>query len=341
MDSLTLKELEVKLAASEARLKRLESDAAEERAAIDAIKRLKKPCTPLGLFETLPREMRDKIWGYCVAPGKVFLSEHAIDYDTRFDDYGHYEKPHLKLLAVSKSIRPEAAEMLFKHNQFIFTDVSPRGRWILHKDFYTDDHYEEDPGARRDPLGRLARTHMRSASIAFDLRAPRDDNLISESGYLRDPSMRNSILWSTLTEQQKMTRAHDLATRQTYTNMLEELDTLLYQCDSLTTLEVDFTNSYCPIGCCRVVSYLTDTLVSWEHWWPERLRVLGLKNQEERDHFIDALCVVSQDNKIKVIFEKYVVPKKSFLDCNCLDEEGLDRGLEQEQFEILNGAVCE
>ncbi|CAK1356806.1 hypothetical protein CB0940_11988 [Cercospora beticola] len=341
MHSLTPKELEDQLAASEARLKRLESDAAEERAAIDALKQLKQPSTPLGLFEKLPREMRGKIWGYCVAPGKVFLSEHACTYDTRFDDYSDYGKPHLSLLAVSKSVRPEAAEMLFKQNQFIFTDVSPRGRWILHDDSLRDDHYGEDPDARKDPLGRLARTHLRSASIAFDMRSPRYENVIRDAGWLRDPGLLRPRPWSTLTEQQKITRAHEFAIVQTYSGIMAELEILLYKCDSLTTLELDFTNSYCPIGCCRVVSYLTDLLVRHDHWWPERLRVLGLKNQEERDRFMISVCAVSRDDKIEVVFEKFVAPKKSFLEYNCLHEERLDKELEQEHFEILNGTVSE
>jgi hypothetical protein len=50
------------------------------------------------------------------------------------------------------------------------------------------------------------------------------------------------------------------------------------------SLEIDYTNSYCPIGCCRKVYVDPDIIDGLKHGC---LRILGLRGQAEETDLID------------------------------------------------------
>lgn len=251
--------------------------------------------------------------------------------------------PHLALLATDKSTRNQAAKILFEQNQFIFTHVSPHdtGHFLFDDDFDDSDDEAAHVDGAVMTLTRLAHIHLRSASVAFDLRSPTLYGALKIAGAMRPSRFLPPVPWSQLTRDQKVSYAHDITIKQTHFTAHQLMEALVYECTGLNTLELDFTNAYCQLGCCRVVSALTDTIASKNYWWPEpfTLRVLGLKNEEERDSLVNAVSAGTQKagNVITVIFEKFEVPKHIFGDfvvpesaLDQLAEEDLDKELSKE-----------
>ncbi|PPJ52306.1 hypothetical protein CBER1_09254 [Cercospora berteroae] len=288
-------------AARRANLQRLELEAAEERAAIALLEHLRIRILPNRL-DTLPQELRDQIWGYCVAPGKVFLSKSRVAYDARLDDFPEYEKPHWPLLAVSRSTRHEAAKVLFEQTQIIWPySVSGCFRLI---DYETCD-------ANCIQLYTFARKYLRSASMTFDVRAPaRGDALESVACARADASTRR-VPWSSGSVRARKSKAHRHAYRRTYDEAQDLLANLLEECKDLKALELDFTNCYCPAGCCRIMYTVMDMFIDGGWHWPARVEILGTKNQQERSAILQSIGS-GRKNPVQttVVFEKFVVGRE-------------------------------
>ncbi|GIZ42875.1 hypothetical protein CKM354_000612400 [Cercospora kikuchii] len=297
----TLKRAEAELAARRANLQRLELEAAEERAAIALLEQLRIRTLPNRL-DTLPQELRDQIWGYCVAPGKVFLSKSRVAYDARFDDLYEYEKPHWPLLAVSRTVGQEAAKVLFEQNQIIWSYSISRCLRLV--DYETCD-------ANCIQLHTFARKYLRSASMTFDVRAPaRGDALESVPCMRADASTRRAP-WSSLSVRAHKSKAHKHAYRRTYDEVQDLLANLLEDCKDLKALELDFTNCYCPAGCCRIMYTVMDMFIDGGWRWPARVKILGTKNNRERSVIMESLGRKPENpGQNTVVFEKFVVGRE-------------------------------
>jgi hypothetical protein len=268
------------------------------------------PDAPLNLFDTLSQEIRDQIWGHCVASGKVFLSNRTDFNDIRFEDFDKYEKLHLSILGVSKDIRLQAAKVFFERNHFVFPATKISGLERLLMTGETEQHIftGEEFNISKASLWRLAREHLRSVSVTFDLRSPDPtlDSVLFDAAVLRMPSRPSSMFrWSHLTEQEKVSRAHDHIGHETYNGVRRLLGLLLKDCAHLKLLELDFTNCYCRLGCCRYVSKVM-RVIRTQQEWPKHLRVLGMKNQDERtlmeDALTEGLLFAAPET---MVFEKY------------------------------------
>jgi hypothetical protein len=66
----------------------------------------------------------------------------------------------------------------------------------------------------------------------------------------------------------------------------ETLDNVHTCLDRLRSLELDLTNTYCPTGCCRLV---TDGLILSASEVPAKLSFLEVRNEQEEADIMDEL----------------------------------------------------
>jgi hypothetical protein len=76
----------------------------------------------------------------------------------------------------------------------------------------------------------------------------------------------------------RLAMAHDVAEKCLQWNR-EELWKALSKFKNLQTIEVDLTNAYCPVGCCRVMELEWEMLKSGVR--PKLFRMLGLRTEAE------------------------------------------------------------
>lgn len=189
-------------------------------------------------FLTLPREIRDMIYEYC-----VLFDREIFPYPTWYDySDGHtttgQEMPCTALLAVNKTVQAEAEVLLYGKNLFKLSDyniLGLRSEWTF------------------------CHPALRHLSIKFDSRA-----LCPEVGLDISAKYFSRLSAGSISRAQMRKDIHSdrcQALIALWATMAEFLDRL-----ELRTLEIDFTNCYCPGGCCRLVQEICGYLNHWK--WP-------------------------------------------------------------------------
>jgi hypothetical protein len=210
-------------------------------------------------FLDLPLEARVRIYGYLVVVGKVFYipDRHAIELELRFEDLHTYYAPSLQILRVCKQIRDEAEAIYALKNTLILPHhwhcCHPFGN--VHQQMHT--HLRSLFSARTLP-------HIKRASVSFSGRLCSHPNTLHIDG----------------------DQLHKTAYKTGKTKLALYWLQMLYQLydprDGSTTLDLDFlepdfTDAYCPMGCCRMLmsgSMLAKVLR------PKKMRLLGLPESE-------------------------------------------------------------
>jgi hypothetical protein len=59
---------------------------------------------------------------------------------------------------------------------------------------------------------------------------------------------------------------------------------------TLLNLELDFTNAYCPLGCCRIIVDIAPLLAEMQ---PANVTLLGLRNEGERQDLLEEVKIYS------------------------------------------------
>ncbi|PIB02997.1 hypothetical protein CB0940_11987 [Cercospora beticola] len=293
------KELEARREARRAKLERAELEAADELAEIERLEMINQTRAPSGLFERLPQELRDQIWGYCVAPGKIFFSKTKIQNDNRFHDFDIYEKPHYSLLAVSRSIRKQAAKVLFEENQMIFAHTTTGFHILLGG---SDD--EDDIR-----LNSFGQRYLRSASFTFDVRSLPIEDALRDAADIRRLHAAHTphTPWSSLADEERAHEAHYPGVQRVYDHAQALMEALIWHSEGLKSIEFNLANCYCRFGCCRAVNSAFGMIFETGRYrWPDHVRVLGTKNRKERDYvhaIVGCRYVYESDNEI--VFEKF------------------------------------
>ncbi|GIZ42849.1 hypothetical protein CKM354_000610200 [Cercospora kikuchii] len=311
------KKLEARREARRAKLERAELEAADELAEIERLEEINQTRAPSGLFERLPQDLRDQIWRYCVAPGKIFFSKTKIQHDTRFKDFDDYDKPHYPLLAKSNDLRPHYYG--FRH---------PLGG--------SDD--EDDIR-----LNSFGQRYLRSASFTFDFRSPTIQDALTDAADLRrvhaahppDPP------WSSLTEEERASTAHYPGVQRAYEHAQGLMEALIWRSEGLQSIELNLANCYCQSGCCRAVTNAINMIFETGRYrWPDHVRVLGTNNRKERDYVYETVgCRYVSEGNNEIVFEKFEAgeemvdpPRAGHKYGGYLIKDDLDVELEREVF---------
>ena len=217
-------------------------------------------------FVDLPTELRLQIHGYLVVVGKVFYKpdDDSVLSNTRFNDFRAYRKPDLSILMASKAVHKEAEEVYLSQNLFILP---------VQLEKYLDDSISA-------PLmfSKNASKYIRHISIGIDAGIP-------DGGHAHT--------WAELEEADP--GVLDRHSREERLQLLHEGVDGYYssaQCmialwiddmEALKTIELDLTNAYCPLGCCRDFS-LPPHLPALRRL--ENIRLLGLRHEEEEQDYL-------------------------------------------------------
>lgn len=204
--------------------------------------------------------MRVRVYGYLVVVGKVFYTpdRYATESELRFEDMHTYRAPSLQIHRVCKQIREEAEPIYASQNLFVLPHqwhcCHPFGN-VHHQ---THAHVRSLFAARTLPC-------IKNVSISFSGRPCShfdtrhiDADRINESAH-KSSKTKLALCWL-----QMLRQVYDPRDGSTTFD--------------LDFLELDFTDAYCPMGCCRMLmsgSMLAKVLR------PKKLRLLGLTEDEE------------------------------------------------------------
>lgn len=206
-------------------------------------------------FLDLPLEVRACIYEYLVVVGKVFYTpeRYATQLELRLEDPDTFRAPALQLLRVCKQIREEVEAIYVSKILFMLPH-----HWYCCPPF-GDVHYQ----TRTHPWSMFAaRTlpRIKRVSICFNGRCCSPFNSrkieadrLNEDSHKADKT-KLALCWLRMLRQLYDPRDGSTA-----------LD--------LDFLELDFTEAYCPMGCCRM---LTSGSMLAKVLRPKRLQVLGL-----------------------------------------------------------------
>jgi hypothetical protein len=247
-------------------------------------------------FMDLPPELRIHIYEELVAVGKVFYTPDWYDVDegTRFKDYKQYRKPSLSILRVSKAVHEEAEDHYLGRNLFVlpsmFEDMQP-----------CQQHIETSTVRKAQPwlFSNTALLKVKRISVSLCLRNSNVPSIMGRSEWA-DSDIDSPGLFDSMTPAQRRDYAHDLVL-EWHGNYRNNMSYSISEFRNLEAIEVDLTNAYCPMGCCRTF-YMTWAL-AMRH--VKKVRILGSRNDEEKDMVLtswsDELEVTPEE--LKVMYE--------------------------------------
>ncbi|USW53678.1 hypothetical protein Slin15195_G069970 [Septoria linicola] len=225
---------------------------------------------------SLPRELRDRIYEYALAPGKALLRSKSARARAQGTQLANdCETVTSALFQVNRQVSREAREIFFKKNMI-----------LLDADEATELFMLGIHGAIRytTSIAQHAWAFLTTASISFDIRSfQTEDGLSRVGGWLHSttgpvPAGRHSPGFL----------AH-LAHDYIYSSWRGLLRRVL-KFKSLRFLRLDVTYCYCSTGCCRTLKEVAENLDAYcSPRIPEVIEIVGTKTLRERDMFIRAL----------------------------------------------------
>ena len=245
-------------------------------------------------FLDLSIELRLRIYEYLLVRGRIFFSpdDYALsnEYRHKNKNKNTYFRPQLQLLRVCRQIHTEAEKVYLTQNLFVLPD-----HFIYHDPFAFNrvERCRLIPeghifAPERHLFGENAVHHLQNISIAFNSRRPALDGLMDRSYWnYREDGPR---AWGKMTPQQRMEYAHGLAVAKLEDNWTEMIDwvTAFFAPRApngkLNYLEIDITNCYCPLGCCRIVDQISELIASTS---PTHVVIRGTWDAEEQDKILE------------------------------------------------------
>jgi hypothetical protein len=251
-------------------------------------------------FLDLPPELRCMVYEELLFVGKVYFKgtdkEHANS--ARYKDKAYYQKPSLKLLRVCKQIHQEAEPVYLMKNLFVL----PLG-WQAMEPFRSLVKPESPPTAIH-LFSQNAPTQLRNLSIAFDMDAHKDLKLCSRR-WKNDDQLK--FVLQDVPESQRLAEIHDYMIDVMCGNDVNMIGwhdvhswlsvmAALYDAGPfidqavddrlpnglrkrrLDYMEVDYTNAYCPLGCCRPIQTLYYDWLEGNN--PAKIDIVGWEPEE-------------------------------------------------------------
>jgi hypothetical protein len=194
-------------------------------------------------------------------------------------DVDEYAVPSLAILRVNKQIRSEAEPVYFSKNLFVLPH-----HWEKRKPFVED---VPKGGVDRHLFSEKARHYLRNISIGYSSlpEAVPCTNMSSDwSGETIRPNGFDSM-----SSAERLQVAHFEAKLRLLRCWVDMFDTMNLKLSAWPEyLEVDFTNAYCPVGCCRMAlnccrRYYLPLLEA------TTVLVRGLRNDDEEAEFLSLM----------------------------------------------------
>jgi hypothetical protein len=210
-------------------------------------------------FLDLSTELRCIVYEYLVVVGKVYFkgTEKEHRNSVRYNDKAYFQKPHLKLLLVCKLIHKEAEPIYLSKNLFILPlgcqEMEPF-QSVRRRDAYNDEE--------KHLFSRKGAVYLKNLSFALDMDEPGHSFLKMDHRRWKSPCMD----WiHSVPANQRLENLHKYmidCTLNEYASawyfMASVFDHLVHEAEErglpiLSYFEIDYTNAYCPLGCCRPV----------------------------------------------------------------------------------------
>ena len=298
-------------------------------------------------FLDLPGELRNAVYKLCLVKGTIYPCPRPT-YDHRYDNAKPYSKPEWALLAVSRQIRNEAADILLKQNHFVLGYHSGAGSLFWGPTFADTDApgpVDDDDGPEDDDfindehedLYQLTRRKVTSISITLDARGFATDlmDTVALSARFSSPNME---------ERDVIVKAHER-----FEDSYHMWDHLWAAFPRARLLQVDITNAYCPSDCHRYIDLAAKVLGSAikDATVLEILEVVGTRNSAERAVIKEAVIAGGASNVYKgrrlrtLRFKQWTCRN---LQCIRLHKEYHRNGLEDEEIDVRSlmdgGEAC-
>lgn len=254
--------------------------------------------TPHSNFMDLPVELRLQVYRELVVVGKIFYSPErcSSECSTRLNGYKVYSKPSLTILRVSKIIHREAEDLYLSQNLFVLPS----------------DFGERYPLARRKGLKRrflFSVNGLRQIKhVSIEISSQNTKHHTPNRAYWNNIEFCNPGFFDGMTAEQGLKQAHKTALR-SYDVSFYDSNHRIRRLGSLQTIELDFTNAYCPVGCCRMVE-MRDAFTP-SIFRVQRIRMLGLRHRVEEEKLLtDWTAEAESFSAVYEEHEKYWLPEK-------------------------------
>lgn len=221
-------------------------------------------------FMDLPTELRVQIYEYLVVVGKVFYTPN--DYERKesplYAEVDQYRKPDLAILRVSKTVHSEAEEVYLGANMFILPFECDT--------FSPFSFSEETPRHSRVIFSQAALRLVKKIGVVLCSHTDTKAFVMSRSEWNEEGNFDD------LTLADKLDQAHECAF-ESQLDTQKNLSVAISDLENLESIDFDFTNAYCPLGCCRRFDLWYDFAMRYAR----NIRFLGVRNEEEKTDIMD------------------------------------------------------
>lgn len=223
-------------------------------------------------FTDLPTEIRCQIYEELLVVGKIFYAPDGIGTKTgvRHKACKHYHVPSSAILRVNKAIHREAEDVYLTKNLFVLPD-----EWHMYHPFA---YQGTRPGKDQHHLfsaNALAKVHH--ISIAWTNRCWDEPLTLNNLDWAEEEIVHGAGFFDRMRLNERMAYAHMRAYDKISTTRYD-VSVVVAQLVGLRSIEMDFTNAYDSLGCCRNLE------VDWEHaiQYVDKVRILGIRNDKEK-----------------------------------------------------------
>ena len=241
-------------------------------------------------FLDLPVELRLSVYGHLVLVGKVFYTPDAYSVATEkgFKDWKLYHAPSLQVLRVCKQVHAEAEQLYLSKNLFVLPDFC-----YLRQPFRNPANAsatgfnDRIPFQERWLFSRNAFRYLKNLGISFNTRQPSPVTLGPD--WTRYERIGAIAGYDAMDETARRDYAHEHA-REELLNIWVYMEAAVSDNlkSDLTYLEIDLTNCYCPLGCCRMLEGGYQML-PLRRGTPKQTVFNGIKNQAEEHEILRRL----------------------------------------------------
>ena len=225
----------------------------------------------------LPAELRVQIYEYLVVVGKVFYKPDYCKMEqnsVRFKDWEKYQVPSLHIFRVCKQIQQEAEAMYFAKNMFVLPVLFKVLRPFKGREEMSDDVLHPT-GRGRALFSSNALHSTKNIAITYCNRGPVPLTMAASDWDERETDGESPF--DDLTENERRDVAHKQALEYLCHHWMGVHRALGRITSKIEHLEIDFSNAFCPSGCCR---NLDMDLFSVCRLAPKTIRLLGLRTRE-------------------------------------------------------------